>query len=1463
MSPHRHPSRRAGQASLLGCGLLSALLALLAVLVMLLVPAAGVAATSPAVGKVAILSTSFVLERKFTLMEQAARGQGVELDWVQVDRAEAARIARALDGARLVILDAPRQEDQAQVERAAGEALRRTGIRGVSINVMSPPVRLRPLGLAREQAQRIYDYYTLGMPVNRERLFAYLADLMRGGDGAAVPAPQTLPDGGIYHPAHRELVHEDLPGYLAWWSQARGQDWRGRPVIGIEMSSSYISDAQTRLIDTLIEDIERRGGVPLAFYRNLRGTAPSGSSGSPASGGSAASSDGPQAGGGAAATSGSAWPRGGGDATSRDGASFAAPTSGPWAMGASDRAPGGATPDGTGMPLAQILRDPLATESFPNPRERAAPPPEPLITLQGRTLPNVLLVYTFLGMDPDGRRAWLQSLDIPAVNLLVYRTGSIADYRRDLAGVPTFFVPFNLTTAEYIGLIDPVVVGANEGGEIVPIPEQVDLLLGKAFNLVRLQTTPNAEKRLALFFWNHPPGQNNQGASNLNVPRSIERLTARLREAGYRVEPAQESAIIAAVRQMQEPAYRRGTLARLMQTPHWDFLPLARYRAYFDGLPADVRQRITDFWGAPEKSPWFTRVGGQPGFVVPRLQLGQLVVLPQPWRGETAWGAHDEKKSFHDTKMPLSHHYIAVYLWAREQFGAHAIVHLGTHGTQEWTPGKERGLWAWDDPNLLVRNTPVVYPYIVDNIGEALHVKRRGRGVIVSHQTPPFTPAGLSEDFVRLADLVREYEAADEGLVREGSRKLIIEQAVRMNVHRDLKWKLAEVERDFDRHLRELQDWLESLGEAQQPLGLHTLGETAPREHLVVNVMQMLGEPLYRATGVTNPRKAFAVDFRQLRQLAPYRFVDEWVFSGRPLAELADPTLRALAERGRRFAADLRAEQETEAVLRALAARWVMPSYGGDPIRNPDALPTGRNVYGFDPSRVPTRSAYEAGKKALDALITEYRVKTGQPPTKLAFTMWSTETLRHLGILEAQALYALGVRPRWDAGGRVIGMEVIPITELGRPRIDVVISMTGLWRDQFPNVMERLNEAIALVEALPEEAVVNPVRANTARVEQALRARGIPAAEAREFALTRLFGNESGDYGTGLPEATLASDQWNEGDGRLENLYLARMSWGYGPNQANWSRKLRDAAGQEVNVYAEHLRGTSAAVFSRSSNLRGLLDTDHPFEYLGGISLAVRHLDGKSPQLFISNLRDPNRARLQGADNFLAMELRSVYHHPNWVREMQAEGYSGAQQLLNIVNNFWGWQVMDRSVVRNDQWQDFKAIYVDDRYKLGLRAWFEKHHPAALAQITERMLEAIRKGYWQADEATQRDLARTWLDIARRHDVQTLNETFKAYVAELTGGGFGLGAALARPAEARPAAAAQPARADDVPPPAPQPPVVRGQQLVEQPRSPEAVQRLIWTYALLMLAVLAAGAVWQAWLARHTRQRRPAMTTQP
>ena len=1316
--------------------------------------AAALALSSAAMAeKLTIVSTDFVLERKFEMLQRAAEGTGLTIDWVQVDVHNPARISEALEGADIVIIDAPRSDDQALVQGMVGDFLNSVDIPILSVNVMSPPVRMRGVRLEAEHAQRMFDYYAGGTSVNFNRLAQYAQALLTGASVAAIEPALELPERAIYHPDYESLVFSDLDTYLAWWQNKYSLSVEGKPVIGMEMSSSYISDGQTGMMDRFALEVREAGAVPVILYRSSR-VASTRSEMSGAQGGGRPADATAGSGSGRPASAGGS---GGGRPSGRPAESFSPASS------------TAAHSDPNSTDVSQDFMNPLdvATLDLTD---------DALVMRDGKVFMDVIVINTFLGSDPEGRKAWLKALGIPAINAVQYRDGTYQEYLQDTAGISNFGIPTNLIIAEYIGLIDPVVITTNEDGEYVPVEEHIDMLLQKALNLSALRRAPNADKKLALFFWNHPPGEHNMGASNLNVPVSVASLAAALREDGYNIDPVNDQQLIDSISDMLRPYYRSEGIVEIQQTSAWDFLPLSRYETWLATLPASVRDNIVGRWGAPQDSHWVIERDGEKGFVIPRTQYGNLYVLPQPSRGDAP--AEENDVLYHDTLLPVHHGYLATYLWVREQIGADAIIHFGTHGSQEWLPGKERGLWIYDNPNLLVGNIPVIYPYIVDNMSEAVHVKRRGRGVVVSHQTPPFSPAGLSDDFSAINDLITEYQLVDEGLVKENARELIVAKAVEMNIHTDLDWTEEQLMSRFDEFLRDIENYLEELGMAMQPLGMHAFGTTALDEHLSSNIMQMLGEPLVQKMGYASVAEAFKIDYQGLRETRPYQFVAEHIVGDVPLSaqDGEDTVLVSLRDQGKQYLRNLNAGGEINAVLAGLSDQWIDPSYGGDPIRNPDALPTGRNMYGFDPARVPTRSAWAGGQDALQSLIDSHQQTHGVFPEKLAFAMRSTETVRHLGMLEAQVFDALGVRPQWDSGGRVTGMELIPLEELGRPRIDVVVSITGLYRDQYPIVMERFNEAVLLAANADEPLAMNFVRANSERILGELTLAGVDESTARNAALTRVFGNESGDYGTGLPDASLMSDKWEADDGQLAEVYLSRMSWAYGPDPEQWSRKITAPDGSPVNVYSTHLKGTSAAVMSRSSNLRGLLDNDHSFEYLGGISLAVQHLDGAPPQMYISNMRDPARAKLQRAEQFLAMELRAVYQHPNWIKEMEAEGYAGTLQLLETINNFWGWQVMDASIVRDDQWDEFHATYVMDRYDLGTREWFEETNPEALAQITERMLEAARKGYWEASEQTLRELVETYTQIDQQHDVFTANDDFQEYVNTLAMG-FGLNTA--------------------------------------------------------------------------------------
>lgn len=1046
--------------------------------------------------------------------------------------------------------------------------------------------------------------------------------------------------------------------------------------------------------------------------------------------------------------------------------------------------------------------------------------PEALRRAFADARPDILVNLQHM-QNGAARSAEFLALDIPVLQTLTYRQGDPGAWRAAASGVPQSMTAPFLSLPESWGMSDPLVIDAIRDGAPAPMEDQIDALLDKAASLAALRRTPATQKRLGLMFWNYPPGEKNLSASHLNLPRSLERLTRALAEAGYDVPPTGEDRFIAAGQAMLGGFYRPETLETLLKDGLAEAFPLARYRAWFDRLPDASRAMVLKRWGEPEQSWAVREIGGEKQFIIPRLRLGNLIVMPQPPRANRPGEAH------HDLKLPPNHLYLAAYLYLREEASVHALIHLGTHGTQEWTPGKDRGLWTGDFPFLAVGSVPVFYPYIQDNVGEAIQARRRGRAVVVSHQTPPFAPAGLYDELRDLHALIHEYGQLAEGMVRDATMERIKAAVLAGGMHRDLGWTEEAMAADFDGFLAVLHDHLHELAGSATPLGLHNFGEPGLPEHRLTTIMQQLGKDYLRHAGV-DPEEAFAADFEALRTSRPYLLLQRHLRENVPLDSIADPALRADLVRAAELDRHLAEPGEIEALLAGLAGRFVAPGPGGDPVRNPD-VPSGRNLYAFEPDKIPTPAAYEAGGKAFEALLAAYRDgHEGQDPEKLAFSLWSSEALRHLGVLESQVLHALGLRPVWDKGGRVTALEIVPAAELGRPRIDAVIQVTSVYRDQFDGFMRLLADAIDRLSRLDEPG--NKIAANSARLASELAAQGMAADEARKLAALRLFGNEPGDYGSGLPDMVRRSESWSD-ESALAEHFLSRMQYAYGAR--DWGIRVKGN-----NLLKRQLKGVQAAVLARSSTLHGVLSTDHPFEYLGGLGLAVRHLDGASPELYIADLRK-GEARITTAARFVADEMRTRTLNPHWIGAMQREGYAGTLAVLDAVNNVWGWQATAPETVRADQWQAIHDTFVRDARGLDMDGWFEQHNPAAQAQLIERLMEAVRKGYWDAPDETKRELAERWQALKAAYDTGETAAVTQDFI-ERTAAGFGLDAPRAADDSGAPPDAqdAQPAPGNAQP--------VQGQILEPTPPSAEE-DPAFWRFlpGLALLLCLLGGALRQ------------------
>lgn len=1016
----------------------------------------------------------------------------------------------------------------------------------------------------------------------------------------------------------------------------------------------------------------------------------------------------------------------------------------------------------------------------------------------------------------EKRRAEFEKIGVPVLHAINYTQGSQAAFETDNAGISPSLTPFFLVMPEDTGSADPTIIAANDNGVKKVIDYQLAALVERAFNHANLAHIDNKDKKIATFIWNYPPGEKNIGAAFLDVPTSIENISKAMKEKGYQIEVKDHKTIIESAGKLLRPYYRGEDTEQLIAQDLAEYMPLTTYLTWFNRLPESVTQPIIERWGKPEESAMLRQatIDGQtlPAFVIPRMNLGNMIILPQGVRGEDA---KEHANLYHSTKTPINHSYLAIYLFARQGFGANAYIHLGTHGSQEWLTGKERGLSVFDAPSLAIGNLPVFYPYIIDNVGEAMQAKRRGRATMISHLTPGFAKAGLYTEVATLSEKITNYLMLSEGQTRANTQSEIITMAEKLNMLNDLSLTAKELNANFDKYIAKLQDHLNALAQMSQPLGVHVFGDLPQDTHLFSTMLQMLGDDFtksaaeYEKTHNLAIANAEQLDERNVKKLAAldgFQLLKAYIKQPDLLIDL-DEQLAVDLSLAKEYWDNFQAIAETKNLMLALDGNYIPVSYGNDPIRNPNAAPTGRNLIGFNPAKVPSKEAYDAGVTLMNQTIDAYVEKHGKYPKKLAFSLWSLETMRHQGALEAQILHALGLKPKWNKQGNVIDTEIIPYAELKRPRIDVVISATGLYRDAFPNVMLWLAKAIDKVAKMKEDN--NFVYRNANALKAELLEKGKTEADADYLSSIRIFSNETGNYGTGLASSSLASDTW-ETDDKLANLYLDRMGFAYGADESRWSENVADSMGEGEGLYTKVLSGTEGVIFSRSTNLYALMTNDDPFQYFGGIGLAVRHLDGATPEMYVSNLRKKDQLKTQTLNEFVNQEMRSRYFHPRWIKAMQDSGYAGATAILDRMNNMWGWEVMTPEAIRDDQWQEFFDVYVEDKYQMDMRAFFEEHNAESLAQIIERMLEAVRKGYWQADEATIKKMVETYTEIASEFDVATDNEKFNDYM-DSSAAGFGLmplsqalAQALAQPQVTTPLAQTQ---------------QVTGQKLEEQAKS--------------------------------------------
>ncbi|QFR49986.1 cobaltochelatase subunit CobN [Sulfurimonas lithotrophica] len=1041
----------------------------------------------------------------------------------------------------------------------------------------------------------------------------------------------------------------------------------------------------------------------------------------------------------------------------------------------------------------------------------------------GKVLVDLVLSFQVMIMDQEKLKKDYTDIGLKVMHGMVYRQGEKTEWEKDKQGISMNWIPMSYVIPEHIGYTDQMIIAAldKESKKTTPIEYQLDMFMKIAINNSKLKQKHNKDKNIAIFYYNYPPGVNNFGASYMKYPESIENILDNMQKAGYKTQSKKADFFIKELPKSMAYYYQN----TLYDEKYADLLPYSEYMKWFYKLPLEIQKQINKAWGKPQNNQFVIHKNSKKYFIIPRYKLGNVTLLPQPSRSNYN-DKNNEAALYHDTSKPVPHHYLAVYLYVKKQNDA--VVHLGTHGTYEWTYGKERGLSIYDSPLLSVGEIPNIYPYITNNLAEGIQAKRRGRATLISHQTPPFGASGTYKELSDIMDLINQYQQSTDA-VKEKTKTKLIDLVIKMNLHKDMKYTKEKMQTQTEVFVADLYDYLNGLSTTLTPLGMHKYGSYPNDDHMVQTLMSMLGDAYIKAT--QGEKGLSGINYKDLNKTNAYQTIQKFVIE-KESKENLDSSLLPFIETAKVYRDNFINNQEIKSLLKGLNAQYIPTSVGGDPVRSPESVPTGKNMYGFDPDRIPTEAAYDTGKKIMKEYIQNYYATHGKYPDKISFNLWSLETMRHFGVLESQILYAMGIKPIWSKGGisdemvqsmakgilagflsedfatwlskfvtveriktfdflmpesmkkkfymalkmgrgKISGVEIIPYGDLKRPRVDVVVQATGLYRDTFPNVMKLIQDGVEKISTLKEEH--NYVREHTLSLEKMLLEKGYSDKDAKYLSTARMFSAKSGEYGNGVSDTAMATETWEE-ENKIATNYLRKSGYIYGSDTSRWGEKLED-----TDLFAQNLKGSDAVMFSRTSNLYGMMTSDDPYGYFGSMALAIRSIDGNSPQMLISNLRDPNNAKMQNVSEFISNELRTRYYNPKWIEEMQKSGYSGANQVLDVVNNFWGWQVVYPDGVRSDQWQEFVDIYYDDKYDMKMDEWFEKTNPTVRAQMAEVMLEAIRKGYFQTDAKTIKKLVETLEDISKRFNHKSENKKLNEFIKAQKSVGYGLSIPVAKP----------------------------------------------------------------------------------
>ena len=971
--------------------------------------------------------------------------------------------------------------------------------------------------------------------------------------------------------------------------------------------------------------------------------------------------------------------------------------------------------------------------------------------LTGRIDALVCLASSALSPDAGAPEELFREIGVPVFHPLVLYYRTEEEWLESNDGMGSSELGWSVVLPEMYGMVGmiPVASAMQEGPEGPdhawhrPIAERVETLSQRVLAWVRLRRIPNHEKKVAFILNSAACASveaNVGAAAHLDTLESVTRILRHLRDQGYRVDvPVSGEALAREILEKRAINEFRWTTVEdiVRRGGALGFVDLSTYRSWFGELDPGLAELITGSWGEP---PGEERDGVPPAMlyngsiVVSGLSFGNAVVCTQPKRGCAGSRCDGQVcRILHDPHLPPPHHYIAAYRYLERVFCADVIVHMGTHGTLEFLPGKSAALSGSCLPDAVIGSLPFLYIYNSDNPSEGTIAKRRGSAVIVDHMQTVMAPTGPYGALQELEDRISEYRKYRDS---ERAKAHALEHEIADLVRRaklEREAGLDNPDTTFDELLDNIHRVLSGLYATRIPEGMHIFGcmpEGDRRTRFIATTLNHDGSVhalLLRMMGldirVSESETALIRVLDRLAEELIGRILcgSDPGEAGRQVLgdryQKDDPDgLESLYERVQDLARRISSSDEMGGLVNGMAGGHIPPGPSGLLSRGKtEILPTGRNFYSLDPRAVPTPAAWKVGQRLADLTVEKYRDEHGNYPRNVAMLWMASDIMWADGEQFAQILALIGVEPVWEHG-RLHSFRVIPHERLGRPRIDVTVRVSGILRDCFYQCIELLDDAIREVAALDEPETINFLRKN---------------AEAESDA-PRIFGAPEGTYGMGVNLAVYAS-AWEETDD-LADIFIFWNGFAYG----------RGRFGEEARAGLVSRLGSVDLTFNKTATDEyDLLGCCCYFGSHGGLTAAARRVSGKKVEAYYGDTRNVNRAEVRTLADEIRRVVRTKLLNPQWIEGLKAHGYAGASEIARRAGRVYGWDATTGEV---DDWifDDItRTFFLDDEN----REFFREHNVWALEEMGRRLLEAYERGMWEADEEAIRGLREAYLEI--------------------------------------------------------------------------------------------------------------------